>query len=307
MASTSYRLCPQNTFPAPLLDVLIAYATLLHPASSAANPLPRATPAHKIVLAGNSAGANLAFGLLKFLIELNKRPDPTIILDGRRVQLPLPAGIAVVSSWCDQTDCMPSWLNPHATDILTNLQPALDPGHPSDAIWPATPPREHPYTVAVNLDHELVSPTAVRDWTGAPPMWFAVGQLERGKDGNAVVAARAAECNVKVTWAEWEGMCHEWMILGRGLPQVQTLFRAWADACKAMVDESLRASSANPESTAVMYRMPDSSVVQLSSGVKGLSPLAFDAVGQLMKIRNRQRPVWVGNAIGDGKKGQSNL
>ncbi|KAJ4299558.1 hypothetical protein N0V90_004804 [Kalmusia sp. IMI 367209] len=212
VASTSYRLCPQHTFPTPILDVLVAYSSLLYPPTAAAHRLPHKVPATKIVLAGDSAGANLALGLLKFLLELNKRPDPTILFHGQRITLPIPAGIAIASGWCDQTDCLPSWLNPNAVDILTPLQPALWPEYPSDAIWPSDPPREHPYTRAANLDHELVSPAAVRDWTGAPPMWFAVGEFERGRDGNTVVASQATRSGVPVTWTEWEGMCHEWMI-----------------------------------------------------------------------------------------------
>ncbi|KAF1955020.1 alpha/beta-hydrolase [Byssothecium circinans] len=293
VASTSYRLCPQNTFPAPILDVLLAYASLLYPSTTAAAGHGSLPPiaASRIVLAGNSAGANLAFGLAKFLLEFNKRSDPTILFHGQRVRLPLPGGIAVVSGWCDQTDCLPSWLNPNAIDILTPLQPALWPEFPADSIWPSNPPREHPYARAVNLDHELISPAAVRDWTGAPPIWFAVGELERGRDGNAVVASRAASCGVQVTWTEWQGMCHEYMIVTHGLPQASKTFMFWADACKRMIEQSEALQS---PSTAVMYLMPDCNAVGIEGGVQDLMPLPFESVRLLMRIMNKKRPIWTG-------------
>ncbi|KAF2656600.1 alpha/beta-hydrolase [Lophiostoma macrostomum CBS 122681] len=296
VASTSYRLCPQHTFPAPLLDVLIAYTTLIH------TYIPRLPGIKRVVLAGNSAGATLAFGLVKFLLEFNKRPDPTVMFHGQIINLPLPEGIAVVSSWCDPTDSLPSWLNPNATDILTSLQPALWPEFPPDKIWPSNPPREHPYARAATLDHELVNPAAVRDWTGAPPMWITVGGLERGRDGNAVVASQAAKCGVSVTWTEWEGMCHEWMIVTRGLPQASLTFKLWAEACMKLSSDQTKAKS-----PAILYRMPDCVPVEILGGVEELNQVAFDAVRRLMKIRNKQRPIWVGKPRNGGKTGQAQL
>ncbi|KAB8208826.1 Alpha/Beta hydrolase protein [Aspergillus parasiticus] len=169
VASIKYRLAPSHTFPAPILDILIAYASLLYHPPGAFYP---AVPANQIILAGISAGANLTLGLMKFLLELQKLSpsDATFDFHGQSVTLPLPAGLAIVSGWCDQCDSLPSWHCNGETDILTVLQPACMPGHPTDSLWPASPPREVPYCVAVTLDHELVSPAAVEDWTGAPPM-----------------------------------------------------------------------------------------------------------------------------------------
>ncbi|PVH99810.1 alpha/beta-hydrolase [Periconia macrospinosa] len=295
VASTSYRLCPQNTFPAALLDVLSAYACLLNPpaAAAATKGFPGPAPASKIVFAGNSAGVNLAFGLTKFLLEFNKLPEPTVEFHGKRMNLPVPAGITVVSGWCDPTDCLPSWLNPNGTDMLTSLQPALWPDFPSDDIWPSRPPREHPYTRAVNLDHELISPAAVSDWTGAPPMWFAVGELERGRDGNAAVACQAASCGVHVTWTEWQEMCHEYMIVTRGLPQASKTFTLWADAC---VKYLTRSESELEARKAVLYCMPDCKEVHMEGGLPGLAVIPHESIRRLMRIRNKQRPVWTGKS-----------
>lgn len=136
VASTSYRLCPKNTFPAPILAVLLAYARLLSPPPTAAatKGFPTTTDAPKVILAGSIAGVNLAFGLTKFLLEFNKRADPAVHFHGQRIRLPIPAGIAIASGWCDQTDSPPSWLNPNGMDILTSSQPALWTEFPSESI-----------------------------------------------------------------------------------------------------------------------------------------------------------------------------
>ena len=290
VASIRYRLAPANTFPGPILDTLVAYASLLYPPPGAHhNPV----SADRIVFAGTSAGANLCFALIRCLLELRRetkkmsRPDPTVHFHGREVSLPLPAGIATCSGWCDQCDALPSWREGGQNDILTVLQPALLPGYPSDRLWPSKPPREHPYCVAATLDHELVSPAAVRDWTGAPPMWFACGSEERGLDGIKVVASQAAKCGVPVLWNEYAGMPHEFALLLSRLPQSKHCFEAWADACKKLVEGQVA------RSRAVTLNMPDCAEVE-SGEVTELAPLPFDEVKRRMKMQNGQRPVYRG-------------
>lgn len=108
VASIKHRVALSHTFPAPILDTLVAYASLLYPPARAPYS---AVPANKIILAGNSSGANLCFGLTKFLLELQNLPPSEASIDfhGRRVTLPLPAGISTVGGWCDHCDALPSW------------------------------------------------------------------------------------------------------------------------------------------------------------------------------------------------------
>ena len=294
VASIRYRLAPANPFPGPILDTLVAYVSLLYPPPGAHhNPV----SADRIVLAGTSAGANLCFALIRCLLELRRetkemsRPDPTVYFHGREVSLPLPAGIATCSGWCDQCDALPSWREGGQNDILIGLQPALLPGYPSDHLWPSKPPREHLYCVAATLDHELVSPAAVRDWTGAPPMWFACGSEERGLDGIKVVASQAAKCGVPVLWNEYAGMPHEFALLLSRLPQSKHCFEAWADACKKLVEGQVA------RSRAVNLNMPDCAEVE-SGEVIELAPLPFDEVKRRMKMQNGQRPVYRGGPGG---------
>ena len=290
VASIRYRLAPANTFPGPILDTLVAYANLLYPPPGSHH---KSVSADRIVLAGTSAGANLCFALIRCLLELRHEiketagPDPTVQFHGLEVPLPLPAGIATCSGWCDQCDALPSWREGGQNDILTVLQPALLPGYPRDHLWPSIPPREHPYCVAATLDHELVSPAAVRDWTGAPPMWFACGSEERGLDGIKVVASQAAKCGVPVLWNEYAGMPHEFALLLSKLPQAKHCFDAWADACNKLVEGRVVSSRA------VYLNMPNCAEVE-SSEVAELAPLPFDEVRRRMKMQNDQRPVYTG-------------
>lgn len=69
VASIRYRLAPKNSFPAPILDTLVAYANLIHPPPGAAWS---AVPADRIAITGSSSGANLGLGLIKFLLEWQK-------------------------------------------------------------------------------------------------------------------------------------------------------------------------------------------------------------------------------------------
>ena len=171
-------------------------------------------------------------------------------------------------------------------DILSRLQPALWPEYPVDAVWPTRPPREHTYTRAVNLDHELITPAAVRDWHGAPPMWFAVGGAERGLDGNRAVASSAARSGVPVEFVQYEGMPHEWMTLLRRFLQAQHFFAAWG---AAIVD------GPSPKRQVVIMKMPDCQVESIGL-VKGLAPLDYEEMRRRMEEKSAARPIWTGNA-----------
>ncbi|KAL4796309.1 alpha/beta hydrolase fold-domain-containing protein [Aspergillus venezuelensis] len=72
VVSIEYSLAPVHTFPAPILDILLAYTSLLYPPPNAPYP---AIPASQIVIAGNSAGANLALCLIKTLLEIQEIPE----------------------------------------------------------------------------------------------------------------------------------------------------------------------------------------------------------------------------------------
>ncbi|CAO1601082.1 hypothetical protein XANCAGTX0491_004746 [Xanthoria calcicola] len=80
----SYRLASKDSscaFPAALQDALTAYIYLLQ----------QGIPTQRIILAADSAGCNLAIGLLRYLTSTH----------GSAVQLPLPKGAILCSPWID--------------------------------------------------------------------------------------------------------------------------------------------------------------------------------------------------------------
>ncbi|PQE23645.1 hypothetical protein CJF31_00006302 [Rutstroemia sp. NJR-2017a BVV2] len=261
-----------------------------------------AVPANRIVLAGNSAGANLCLALTKFLLEYEKNPlKQKLLFHGREVALLLPAGLTMCSGWADTCDVIPSWRDPNADDILGILQPALLQGYPTDKIWPSNPPREHSYCSAVMLDHELVCPAAVRDWTGAPPMWFALGSRERGIDGNRVVASQAARYGVNVQWVEYENMPHEFMVILGALPQSKHYFEKWSNVCKEFVEMTAQnltkfAAEKTGKSQALRFKMPNCVEVENLGDITDISPLSFEEVRRRMQKANSERPVWIGGS-----------
>lgn len=144
----------------------------------------------------------------------------------------------------------------------------------------------------MSLDHELISPAAIRDWRGVPPMWFAVGELEKGRYGNAVLVSRAASCGVRVTWTDWQRMCHKYRIVTRVLPQAYKTFELWAMAC---IEFDSQAKAEHIISKATLYTMPDCKETEMSRGLGYLMPLPFECIRQLTRISNAQRPVWTGD------------
>ncbi|KAL4962914.1 Alpha/Beta hydrolase protein [Aspergillus stella-maris] len=257
VVSLKHRLALVHTFPAPILDILLAYTSLLYPPPNAAYP---AIPASQIVIAGNSAGANLALGLVKTLLEIQNLPESDRLFESMVILL------------------------------ATSPSPLALPSYSEDSIWPSTPPREVPYCNATTLDHVLVSPAAVEDCTGAPPMWFAFGCEGCGHDGSRVVASQASRADVVVKWNEYEGM-----------PQARDLFESWAKACwgftEAASEDGRRGKESGMGSGAVRWLMPDCRRVDLGSP-GDLAPLVFGEVRRRMRAYNKTRPVWMGKVRG---------
>ena len=205
IAAPTYRLAPQNPFPGALLDIFVTYLSLLCPGPGAFH---EPIPSSDIVLAADSAGANLCLSLLQVLLTLRRDGQRSVAFHGKRAPLDLPAGLTLNCAYADLTNAMPTWFRNGESDILEILQPALLPGFPRDNVWPSDPPRGNPYCYESALDHPLVSVCATSDWSGSPPLWFSAGSEERGLDGQKMIAARAQEQGVTVLWDEYEGMCH---------------------------------------------------------------------------------------------------
>lgn len=98
-----YRLSPQNPFPLALIDLFIAYLSLLYPPCGSFH---EAVPSEQIVLAGDSSGGNLVLALLLLLQFLRDKRGGHVKFHGRDVSIPFPAGIAAFGLHGDLTNSL---------------------------------------------------------------------------------------------------------------------------------------------------------------------------------------------------------
>jgi acetyl esterase/lipase len=234
--SVRYRLAPQHPFPSALLDAFLSYLYLLYPPPGA---LHKPVPSSDVVFGGDSAGGNLSLVLLQLLLHLHrtnpKGEIPTFMFHGKRVEVPLPAGITLASPWTDVTRCMPSIYTNSKYDYLPS--PATSQAHdfPPCAIWPAQPARADLYCDDSAMCHPLVSPMAALDWRNSPPVFINCGE-EMLADECKVIARRMSAQGVRVVWDEYEAMPHVFEMMLEGSAVSQACFTEWANFIKATVN-----------------------------------------------------------------------
>jgi acetyl esterase/lipase len=234
--STRYRLAPQHPFPAALVDALVAYLNLLYPAPGA---LHDPVPASNIVFAGDSAGGNLALVLMQTILQFHRTstsPDgPHIKWRGQQVAIPLPAGAALNSPWCDITLSMPTQESNAKFDYLPPPSRSRPDRHSQCPLWPADPPRANLYCDGGALTHPLVSPLRARSWEGCPPIYFCVGEELLTDDGK-VVAQRAASQGVRIVWDQFEAMPHCFAMILQSSNGARLCFEKWGEFCRRAVE-----------------------------------------------------------------------
>lgn len=236
MVSVEYRLSPQNVFPAALLDVLVAYLSLLYPSPhSAHEPVDPA----RIVFAGDSSGGVLLLGVVQILLHAAWH-DP-LLFHSRTVSFPIPApsGVAVLSLPGDFMHGLPSSEANRVHDIFLET-PWFHVDYPSCSIWPPNPPRPEVYCPTMSYLHPLVTLAFAKSWAGTPPIWLASGE-ELFADGAKAVARRAALQGANVTWTQFEAMPHCFPTLP-GLThsrQARVLMEKWAAFCRDCIDGAI--------------------------------------------------------------------
>jgi acetyl esterase/lipase len=234
--SVRYRLAPKHPFPSALLDAFLSYLYLLYPPPGS---LHKPVAASNIVIGGDSAGGNLSLVLLQLLLQLHRTSPtgeiPTVMFNGKKVDVPLPAGITLASPWTDVARCMPSLYANAKYDYLPPPNKALISSFPPCAIWPATPPRADLYCDGSALCHPLVSPMAAMDWKNSPPVYINCGE-EMLADECKVVAKRMNQQGVTVVWDEYEAMPHVFPMMLEGSAASKACFKEWADFITAVVE-----------------------------------------------------------------------
>jgi acetyl esterase/lipase len=232
--SVRYRLAPQNPFPAAVMDALLSYLALLYPPPGAFHAAVK--PEH-IVIAGDSAGANLSLALLQTLLELNRQsPSEGLSWHGQTIPypLPLPAGLALNSPWLDMTHSFPSTTGNAAFDYL----PSFISGHnqqpkPACEAWPAKPPRKTLYVDDALIAHPLSTLVLPKSWRGAPPMYICTG-WELLADEDKYLATKLVKDGVKVVFEEFQAMPHCFAMIFNGSPGSRRCFEGWTGFMKSV-------------------------------------------------------------------------
>ncbi|MDG4834245.1 alpha/beta hydrolase [Solwaraspora sp. WMMD1047] len=168
--SVDYRRAPEAPFPAAVTDAVACYRYLLD----------RDVPSHRIILAGDSAGAGITVATMLAL---------------REAGVAQPAAGVCLSPWADLT----CGLDSHRTRAARD--PVLDSAdlRRMAALYHAgTDPR-----------HPQVSP-AFADLSGLPPLLIQVGTEEVLFDDARALAAGVEAAGGSVRLEEWPDMFHVW-------------------------------------------------------------------------------------------------
>jgi acetyl esterase/lipase len=208
-----YRLAPQSPFPGPVLDALVSYLFLLYPPPGS---LHTATPADKIVFAGDSAGGGLVLALLLLLQEF-QRKGVRICWYGQEVTAPPPAGVACSSAWCETARSFGTLASFPAGSEDTcqtyDILPSSDADHfyLESPAWNKQLRKERGMTQLYAPDalmaHPLVSPLLSDKWEKDTKVYLSTGD-ECLRDSNLYLAHRLREAGADVRLEWYAGMPH---------------------------------------------------------------------------------------------------
>jgi monoterpene epsilon-lactone hydrolase len=183
VALVFYRLVPEARFPAALDDAISAYRALFQ----------AGVPPTRVIVAGDSAGGNLALSLL---IALRDRTEP------------LPAGAVLISPWVD----------------LTAHGGSLERHELYDWASPWTFERwAAEYLEGADASEPRASP-GLAELSGLPPLYISIGTAEMLHDQVLALAERAREAGVDVTLEAVKNRVHLWLTLADMFPEFQDSF-----------------------------------------------------------------------------------
>ncbi len=197
-----YRLIPENGRLDGVEDVKAAYQYV------AANGPNGVEPAHKIAVAGDSAGGNLTLMVIRWATSMRglRTPDAAIAL----------------SPTVDSTLQSPSIERNFQTDVM--LKPLVAPllKIPRFILligsW---------ITARIRPSHPIVSPI-MGDLSGLPPTLIQASTAEMLFDDSVRYTNKAQAAGSLVSLQTWDHMCHVWPIFAEMLPEADHAFEEMA-------------------------------------------------------------------------------
>ena len=202
-----YRLAPEDPYPAALDDAIAAYRWLLE---TGHDP-------NDIVIAGDSAGGGLSLATM---------------LQMRDEGLPMPACSALIAPWVDLTISQDSVYNHIDRSPMLFLREMKTWARNYAGIYP--------------LDHPKVSPMYA-DLSGLPPMLIQVSDSEVLVDEDTILAAKAKEAGVDVTFQQFNGLIHVWHVYWRYIPQARIAINKIVDHIDRFSPSAIRDLSPDPD------------------------------------------------------------
>ena len=163
-----YRLAPEHPYPAALEDAMKAWNYLMLLGYGARD----------VMVAGDSAGGNLALALVHKLKSENRL---------------LPRGLVLMSPWTDLTASGKSYQTKKEVD------PVLDEGYIGEMV--------HNYAEGQELENPLISPI-FGDFIDFPSTYIQVGSNEVLLEDSVMLHKKMIKANVPVRMDIFEGMWH---------------------------------------------------------------------------------------------------
>ena len=180
-----YRLAPEHPFPAALQDALKSYNWLLSKGFQPEN----------ITISGDSAGGGLGIAM---------------VLSLRDSGAPLPARIICFSPWTDLANQNQSHNTRAKAEVILSTLVLQE--------W------ANAYVGKDDFKNPLVSPINA-DFHGLPPLFIQVGSDEILLDDARLLSAKAQADGVQVDLNIWDGMWHDWQVLGSLIPEAELAFK----------------------------------------------------------------------------------
>lgn len=194
VVALDYRLAPEHPYPAALEDAVAGYRELLA----------EGIPAEQIVIAGDSAGGNLALVTAIALRDAGVVP---------------PAGLVLLSPWTDMSSSGKSMGSRAERDrILTVL-----------GISKAA----ETFAAGRKLADPLLSPLFA-DLTGLPPMLVQVGDDELLLDDSTRLVAAARKAGVPALLCVKPRLWHVWQVLAGWMPEADQAISEMGDYVRGL-------------------------------------------------------------------------